>query len=326
MVLAGLLAIVSLFVLPVSAQDVLTLCREGKRNDVLPSLQMAVKTSPLSVSGEAWNCLGLAFYETDRDIEALKAFQKAIGLAPDKVQYRVNLAHVQLMNRKIDSAQSNLKKVLKTDPNNASALYLAALADTWEAKMPRALETVNRLIATHPGYANGYILKGDIKTLQVGIDSKNKYEKDRYAEVLAEVVSVLRDGRAKITDAAEMKKIDAEIVVKNIFAEYFAREPLSSSDAPPEPKPGVTPLKILSKQKAQYTDRARSAGIQGTIMFAVLFTEDGKIAETVFLKRLGYGLDEQALSALRKITFEPQKQDGKPVSVIRSVQYTFNIY
>jgi TonB family protein len=230
------------------------------------------------------------------------------------------------MNRKIDSAQGNLKNALRIDPQYAHALYLSALSDTWEGKMDRALSTVDKLIIAHPGEARGYILKGDISVLEAGMNPKVKYEKSRYADVLREVVTILTDGRSRITDAQQTEKIESELKVKSIFAEYFAREPLPESLTPADPRPGVEPLKVLSKTKAAYTDRARMAGVQGTITFAVIFGADNKITETMFLKRLGYGLDEQALHALRQITFEAEKRDGKPVSVVRPVSFSFNIY
>jgi TonB family protein len=313
---------------PTFAQDhpALVLCREGKRAESLTGLSAAVRTKEFQGNAEAWNCLGLALYNDSKDEDSIKAFRKAASLSPSNAPYRTNLAHVQLMKRKIDSAQGNLKNALRIDPQYAHALYLSALSDTWEGKMDRALSTVDKLIIAHPGEARGYILKGDISVLEAGMNPKVKYEKSRYADVLREVVTILTDGRSRITDAQQTEKIESELKVKSIFAEYFAREPLPESLTPADPRPGVEPLKVLSKTKAAYTDRARMAGVQGTITFAVIFGADNKITETMFLKRLGYGLDEQALHALRQITFEAEKRDGKPVSVVRPVSFSFNIY
>jgi TonB family protein len=68
------------------------------------------------------------------------------------------------------------------------------------------------------------------------------------------------------------------------------------------------------------------SGVQGTITVAALFGSNGKVLNVLLIKRLGYGLDEQAISAARAIRFEPQQKDGKAVSVVRLVSYTFNIY
>ncbi|MBA3770617.1 MAG: energy transducer TonB [Blastocatellia bacterium] len=86
------------------------------------------------------------------------------------------------------------------------------------------------------------------------------------------------------------------------------------------------PLKILSKPKPGYTDSARTNGKQGTIVLAVLFSANGRIEATLVLKRLGYGLDEHAVNAARRIKFKPKTVGGKPVQVVKMVEYSFAIY
>ena len=88
----------------------------------------------------------------------------------------------------------------------------------------------------------------------------------------------------------------------------------------------MVPLKILSKPKPGYTDSARTKGKQGTVVLAVLFGANGRIEGTLLLNRLGYGLDEQAMSAARRIKFEPKTVGGKPVPVVRMVEYSFAVY
>jgi len=43
------------------------------------------------------------------------------------------------------------------------------------------------------------------------------------------------------------------------------------------------------------------------------------------VKPLGFGLDEEAVKAARKIKFQPATKDGKPVSIVKRVQYSFSI-
>lgn len=113
------------------------------------------------------------------------------------------------------------------------------------------------------------------------------------------------------------------------FAEYYAR----TENKVPQPylenepsDPNKTPLKILAKQKAQYTDKARNAGVQGTVTLLVGFTAAGTVDHILIVKPLGYGLDEQAVAAVKQIKFEPETILGKPVSTVRPVSFTFNIY
>lgn len=99
-------------------------------------------------------------------------------------------------------------------------------------------------------------------------------------------------------------------------------------DGPPrgEIKAVTTPLNILSKPRAQYTDEARQAQIQGTVVLKVTLLANGTIGSVVPVSRLGYGLTEKAIAAAREIKFEPKKVNGQAVSVTKTIEYNFNIY
>ncbi len=87
-----------------------------------------------------------------------------------------------------------------------------------------------------------------------------------------------------------------------------------------------TPVKIKSKPRAEYTTSARQAGVSGTIQLLVGFSEGGKAKYVLVLDGLGFGLDEQAIKAVKGIEFEPATKDGKPISVVKIVVYTFTLY
>lgn len=113
------------------------------------------------------------------------------------------------------------------------------------------------------------------------------------------------------------------------FSEYYGRpenqkpvnfEITAQSDA------DKTPLKLLSKPIAAYTDSARSAGVSGVVRLLVGFSADGNVKHILIVKPLGFGLNEQAVRAARKIKFEPATKEGKPVSVVKQIEYSFSIY
>ena len=85
-------------------------------------------------------------------------------------------------------------------------------------------------------------------------------------------------------------------------------------------------LVILSKPRAKYTDMGRSNNVSGEIMLKVLFRADGQIGDVTVLKKLGSGLDEEAVNAVRKVKFLPAEINGKPVDIIRQLSYSFTIY
>jgi TonB family protein len=102
----------------------------------------------------------------------------------------------------------------------------------------------------------------------------------------------------------------------------------SGNTPPPIKKPaGVTQnLVILSKPRPGYTDSARQANIQGTVILRVTFLANGQIGGISPVKGLPNGLTEQAIAAARRISFEPKKVDGVGQSLTRQIEYTFSIY
>ncbi len=97
---------------------------------------------------------------------------------------------------------------------------------------------------------------------------------------------------------------------------------------PPPSRPvGVTQgIKILSKPRPGYTDSARQANIQGTVILRVTFLGSGGIGSISTVKGLPNGLTEQAIAAARRINFDPAKRDGIGQTVTKQIEYTFSIY
>jgi len=96
----------------------------------------------------------------------------------------------------------------------------------------------------------------------------------------------------------------------------------------PPPKPvGVTAgIKILSKPRPGYTDSARQANIQGTVILRVTFMANGSVGGISAVKGLPSGLTEQAIAAARRISFQPATLNGVPQNVTKQIEYTFSIY
>jgi len=52
---------------------------------------------------------------------------------------------------------------------------------------------------------------------------------------------------------------------------------------------------------------------------------DGKISHLSVLRPLGLGMDEDALAAVEHYTFEPAKENGKPVAFELNIEVNFAI-
>jgi protein TonB len=85
-----------------------------------------------------------------------------------------------------------------------------------------------------------------------------------------------------------------------------------------------TPVKQV---KADYTDAAKVAGIQGTVLLEVVVLEDGRTGDVKVTKSLDKekGLDDQAVAAAKQWEWKPGTRDGKPTPVAVTLEMTFRL-
>ncbi|HVG21666.1 MAG TPA: energy transducer TonB [Blastocatellia bacterium] len=84
-------------------------------------------------------------------------------------------------------------------------------------------------------------------------------------------------------------------------------------------------LVLLARNRPRYTERARQAGITGTVILQAVFKDDGTIGEVKIVRGLGYGLDERAVEAVQGIVFLPARFKDMFVPSRKSVQMVFNL-
>ena len=83
--------------------------------------------------------------------------------------------------------------------------------------------------------------------------------------------------------------------------------------------------KILYREKAEYTQKARDRGIEGKVILEMVFQADGKITGIKVIQGLPDGLTEKAIEAAQKIRFEPAMKDGVPINVRGKIDYHFSL-
>jgi protein TonB len=116
----------------------------------------------------------------------------------------------------------------------------------------------------------------------------------------------------------------------------MAAAPPSSAHAPPPPKvlgprpaeecsdPPVKPKRRMVSQP-HYPAAAREAGVDGLVRVEVSVGADGSVTSARVLAGLGHGLDEAALEAARRASFEPATRCGKPVAATAVLPFRFNL-
>jgi periplasmic protein TonB len=88
---------------------------------------------------------------------------------------------------------------------------------------------------------------------------------------------------------------------------------------------GVSPPSIIYKVEPEYSEEARKAKFQGTVLLFVIVDEKGNPRDIKIIRPLGLGLDQKAVEAVEKWKFSPGKKDGKPVPVQAQIEVNFRL-
>jgi TonB family protein len=89
---------------------------------------------------------------------------------------------------------------------------------------------------------------------------------------------------------------------------------------------GVSAPRALFAPDPEYSEEARKAKYQGTVVLWVVVGPDGRPHEIRVQRQLGMGLDEKAIEAVRQWKFEPARKDGQAVAVQINVEVNFRLY
>ena len=85
------------------------------------------------------------------------------------------------------------------------------------------------------------------------------------------------------------------------------------------------PLEILFKPRPGYTEEARRARVEGDVVLEALFSAAGNLRVLRVVGGLGYGLEQNAIDAARRIRFRPAKEDGHAVDTVAMVRISFQM-
>jgi len=88
---------------------------------------------------------------------------------------------------------------------------------------------------------------------------------------------------------------------------------------------GVVAPRVLYKVDPKYTQDARAAKIEGTVVLGLEVHPDGKAHNLQIKQGLDPGLDQNALDAVSAWRFQPGTKDGRPVPVKASIEINFRL-
>ena len=89
---------------------------------------------------------------------------------------------------------------------------------------------------------------------------------------------------------------------------------------------GVSAPRAVYSPDPEYSDEARQAKYQGTVVLWCVIGPDGHVHGVRVQRSLGLGLDERAIAAVKTWKFDPARKDGHAVSVQINVEVNFRLY
>jgi TonB family protein len=88
---------------------------------------------------------------------------------------------------------------------------------------------------------------------------------------------------------------------------------------------GVTMPRVVLKVEPEYSEAARRAKFQGTVVLSVDVMPDGSAQNISVQRSLGLGLDEKAVEAVRKWRFQPGTRNGQAVTTTSTIEVNFRL-
>lgn len=90
---------------------------------------------------------------------------------------------------------------------------------------------------------------------------------------------------------------------------------------------GVTAPKVTKEVRVSYTPDALRTKVEGSVALEAVVGTDGSVGEVRVVRSLDrrYGLDDEAVKAMKQWQFSPGQKDGVAVPVIVEVEMTFTI-
>jgi TonB family protein len=233
-----------------------------------------------------------------RQKEAEELYARAVQLTGDRPEAALALIYqgvIHISSKNYDQAAAYFQKAQNLDAKQTgpAQMWMAVLRER-EQNFPEAEALYrNALAVEDPG-------SDDAAT---NMELYSSFLKERGREAEAQSMS------------------ERASLVRKALAEQ-QRQPKSTA---PRIEGGMTPPKVLQRVEPEYTELARTAKYQGTVVLAVEVDSTGVARNIRVAKGLGLGLSENAVAAIRQWQFQPAIKDGAPVTVQATIEVNFRL-
>ena len=285
------------------------LYKQGDSPAAIKILKEIVKKDP--DDADAWYYLGLAFYSQGLFDEARPRFERLIELRPNSADAYAKLAYALILANEPQKAMTTGQRALELGVKSPEAHYAIAEANFRLNSPEKAVEEAEAALMVSPDFLPALITK-----------SLTHLSLKHYSEAAASLekfLAISPDNIDADTWRGQLKEMQESAVQSNTTKSTPEITTFSG-------KVVTQKARVLSKPEPQYTESARMAGVQGTVVLRAVFSSDGEVKHIVVTRALGYGLTTSAIRVARQIKFQPAIKDDRPVSTYIQLEYNFNLY
>ncbi len=126
-----------------------------------------------------------------------------------------------------------------------------------------------------------------------------------------------------------MLKLGCALTVLACVSLFAQTAPSASGNVAPQAPlkvgNGVSAPKLLKHPEPEYSAKAREAKYEGVCVLWLVVGTDGIPRDIRVARSIGMGLDEKAIEAIKRWTFQPALKDGQPVAVQINVEVSFRL-
>ena len=140
------------------AKDHLAACQESltKKDYTSAIMHCQEVLQRNSGSAQAYNNIGLAYAASDDLIFAMRNLDQAIALDPQKAEYYINRAAIEIRLDEGEQAHNDYGKAIELAPNNASYYYDRGILFQRQTLIEAAMADFNKAVELDPKFAPPY--------------------------------------------------------------------------------------------------------------------------------------------------------------------------
>jgi len=297
----------------------------------IPDPQWQPKTA------EEFLARGYARLRTRKYPEAMADAEDALKLQPDSYMAAFLHGRAAYEEKNYATAIEDFNSVIRERPDWPDGYRYRGLAYANSGQYQKAIPDYQRLIQLKPYFAAGYhdiggayreLKQFDLAkvNLDKAIEIEPDYMRARNNRIL--LFASQNDWANELTEASTMLALAPnDSWARDAKEAAEQKRPLTASE--PKQLPGLLPTdvhpNIVSKVEPEYTEEARRAGVNATILCSLVVAKDGVPQDIRVIRGAGFGLDENAVQAVSRWRFQPATRQGEPVAAKAQVELSFRI-